>query len=179
MTVLFVDGWYGPEPQDWQSIWCERLPDAVRVAQDDWDKPRRGAWVARLDEAIGRCRRPPVLVGHSLGCLTIAHWVGAGGNRPVRGALLVTPADVEENPEPEVRGFDPIPRVALPFPSILAASRDDRWMTPGRAASLAASWGARLVDIGAVGHLTGAHGPWPEGEVLLAELLADPASCPS
>jgi Serine hydrolase len=36
MTVMFVDGWYGPEPQDWQSVWCERLPVTARVEQDDW-----------------------------------------------------------------------------------------------------------------------------------------------
>lgn len=172
MTVLFVDGWYGPEPGDWQSRWCERLPVAARVEQDDWNKPVRADWVARLDEAISRCAQPPVLVAHSLGCLTVAHWVAAGGDKLARGALFVTPADVERNPEPEIRGFDPIPRVTLPFPVILAASGNDRWMTPDRASSFARSWGARLVDIGAVGHLTGAHGPWPGGEVLLAELLA-------
>lgn len=178
MTVLFVDGWYGPEPGDWQSVWSEHLPDSTRVPQDDWDKPIRADWVARLDETIARCSRPPFLVAHSLGCLTVAHWVAEGGNKPVRGVLLVTMADVERNPEPEIRGFDPIPRVPLPFPAILAASGNDRWMTPDRAASFAKSWGARLVDIGPVGHLTGAHGPWPEGEALLVELLADTEAAP-
>jgi uncharacterized protein len=61
VTVLFVDGWHGPEPRDWQSVWRERLPVTARVEQDDWDKPVRADWVARLDEAIatpaatGRC----------------------------------------------------------------------------------------------------------------------------
>jgi uncharacterized protein len=97
----------------------------------------------------------------------------------VRGALLVTPADVERNPEPDIRGFDPIPRMPLPFSAILAASSNDPWMTPARAASFARSWGARLVDIGPVGHLTGAHGPWPEGEGLLAELPAEAPAGPA
>ncbi|WP_020635932.1 alpha/beta hydrolase [Amycolatopsis alba] len=44
-------------------------------------------------------------------------------------------------------------------------------MTPARARSFSESWGARLTDAGPVGHLTGAHGPWPEGEKLLAPLL--------
>lgn len=179
MTVLFVDGWYGPEPQDWQSVWCKHLPDTARVEQDDWDKPVRADWVTRLDETIARCAQPLVLVAHSLGGPTLAHWVAAGGGRPVRGALLVAPADVERNPEPDIRGFDPIPRVPLPFPAILAASSNDPWMTPDRAASFARSWGARLVDIGPVGHLSGAHGPWPEGEALLAELLAETPACPA
>ncbi|MEC3976145.1 alpha/beta hydrolase [Amycolatopsis sp. H20-H5] len=55
--------------------------------------------------------------------------------------------------------------------AILAVSSDDRWLTPERARSFAKDWGTRLVDVGPVGHLTGAHGPWPAGEPLLAELL--------
>ncbi|WP_340681568.1 alpha/beta hydrolase [Amycolatopsis coloradensis] len=53
---------------------------------------------------------------------------------------------------------------------------DDRWMTPARARSFAGSWGAEFADIGLVGHLTGAHGPWPEGEKLLATLLREDGS---
>ncbi|WP_412539062.1 alpha/beta hydrolase [Longispora sp. K20-0274] len=172
MTVLFVDGWYGPEPGDWQAVWSTRLPGAARVAQDDWERPDREAWVARLDEAVARCPEPPVLVAHSLGCVTVAHWVAGGAARPVRAALAVTPADVERNPKPEITGFSPVPRLPWPFPTILAASANDSWMRPDRAVSFAASWGARLVDVGPVGHLTGADGPWSAGERLLAELRA-------
>jgi predicted alpha/beta hydrolase family esterase len=170
MSVLFVDGWFGPEPEDWQTTWSRRLPGAGRVKQDDWETPVREDWVARLDETLTGFAEPPVLVAHSLGVLTVLHWVAGGGDRPIRGALFVTAADVERNPEPDIRGFDPIPRHPLPFPAILAASMNDRWMTPERARSFAQDWGARLVDIGPVGHLTGAYGPWPAGEPLLAEL---------
>ncbi|MEJ2854563.1 MULTISPECIES: RBBP9/YdeN family alpha/beta hydrolase [unclassified Saccharothrix] len=112
-----------------------------------------------------------MLVGHSLGVLTVAHWV-AGGGRAVRGALLVTPADVERNPDPAIRGFAPIPRTPFPFPAIVAASRTDRWMTPERAREFADAWGAELVDVGPVGHLTVAEGPgaWAVGRELLDAL---------
>jgi predicted alpha/beta hydrolase family esterase len=52
MRVLFVDGWYGPDPGDWQELWLSDLPGAARVEQDDWETPERDAWGARLDEAI-------------------------------------------------------------------------------------------------------------------------------
>jgi serine hydrolase len=173
MTVLFVDGWLGPDPGDWQELWARKLPGSIRVAQDDWRLAERDRWVARLDEAIARCPEPPVLVAHSLGCLTVAHWVADGPRRPVRAALMVTPADVERRVTAEIVGFDPIPRTPFPFPTIVAASRNDAWMTPERALSFARAWGARLVDAGEVGHLTvdGGYGPWPEGERLLGDLL--------
>ena len=45
-------------------------------------------------------------------------------------------------------------------------------MTHDRAVALAEAWGARRVDLGEVGHLNVAsgHGPWKQGEALLAEL---------
>ncbi|CCH34925.1 hypothetical protein BN6_77040 [Saccharothrix espanaensis DSM 44229] len=187
MTVLFVDGWFGPDPGDWQELWSRDLPGSARVVQDDWNTPERGAWVRRLDEAVAGCAEPPVLVAHSLGVLTVAHWAAgaqaantravdtrtAVGGRVVRGALLVTPADVEHNPDPAIRGFAPLPTATLPFPAVLAASSTDRWMTPERAKHFADAWGARLVDLGEVGHLTVAEGPgtWPQGRDLLDSLL--------
>ncbi|WP_309112456.1 alpha/beta hydrolase [Saccharothrix sp.] len=158
MTVVFVDGWFGPDPGDWQELWGLDLAGSRRVVQDDWDTPQRELWVERLDEVLAESSSP-VLVAHSLGTLTVAHWVAGGGRRPVKGALLVTPADVERNPDPAIRGFAPIPRSAFPFPTIVAASRTDRWMTPERAQEFADAWGAKLVDVGPVGHLTVAEGP--------------------
>ncbi|GAA0262761.1 alpha/beta hydrolase [Saccharothrix mutabilis subsp. mutabilis] len=173
MTVVFVDGWFGPDPGDWQELWGRGLARSRRVVQDDWDTPRRDLWVRRLDEVLAEESEPPVLVAHSLGTLTVAHWVEGGGAIPVKGALLVTPADVERNPDPAIRGFAPLPRTPLPFPTILAASRTDRWMTPERAREFADAWGAKLVDVGPVGHLTVAEGAgdWPAGRALLDELL--------
>lgn len=180
---MFVDGWFGPEPGDWQELWAHKLPGSFRLEQSDWEQPERHTWVAQLDKAIADCSRPPVLIAHSLGCLTVAHWVAEGAGRPVRAAMLVTPADVEDNPEPAIQGFDPIPRQAFPFPTLVAASSSDRWMTPERARYFADRWGAQFADAGDVGHLTvkGGYGPWPLGERLLDEFLAtagltDPAT---
>jgi uncharacterized protein len=67
MRILFVDGWNGPDPGDWQELWLRELPGATRVEQEDWEMPERQAWVRRLDEAIALCAEPPVLIAHSLG----------------------------------------------------------------------------------------------------------------
>jgi predicted alpha/beta hydrolase family esterase len=175
VTVLFVDGWYGPGKGDWQSVWLRSLPDAARVGQDDWDVPEIDAWVRRLDEAVARCAAPPILVGYSLGCPTVLHWVARGGTR-AEGALFVAPADVESRREPGIHGFAPIPRLRLPFPSILAASANDDWMKPARAAELARAWGSTLRNVGEVGHLTAeeGYGYWPMAEKFLEELVSAP-----
>jgi uncharacterized protein len=172
MRTLFIDGWYGPDPGDWQELWVRDLPDAARVEQDDWEMPEREAWVERLDEAIARCPEPPLVVAHSLGCLTLAHWVAVGAGHSVRAAMLAAPADVEVNDEPALRSFAPIPRTPFPFPAVVVASRTDPWMTPQRARAFADAWGASFIDGGDVGHLmaSGGYGPWPHGREVLAEL---------
>ena len=70
-------------------------------------------------------------------------------------------------------GWLPVPRDALPFPSIVAASRNDPLASPSTGWwSWRAYWGSRLVDLGEVGHLNPAsgYGEWPRAEELIREL---------
>jgi predicted alpha/beta hydrolase family esterase len=100
----------------------------------------------------------------------------------VLGALLATPPDFER-PMPEgyptiaaleAGGWLPVPREPLPFPSIVAASRNDPLGAFDRVAGLARDWGSLLVDLGEVGHLNPASGfgEWPMAELLICELDA-------
>ena len=104
------------------------------------------------------------------------------------GALLATPPDFDHAMPPgyptlaELRanGWLPVPRQPLPFPSIVAASRNDPLARFERVAELAEGWGSRVVDLGEVGHLNPAsgYGEWPRAEglieVLAASRLAEP-----
>jgi len=171
--ILLVPGYQNSGPGHWQSLWEGAQRDIRRVEMPNWEFPRKAEWVEALDEAIGACGAPPILVGHSLGCLAIVHWA-AGYQREVRGALLAAPADVERADTLEIlRGFGPIPRETLPFPALVAASSDDPFLALDRARGLASDWGARFVDLGPCGHLNTAsgHGEWPLGEALLQELM--------
>ena len=49
--VLLLPGWQNSGPSHWQSLW-EHLYGFTRVEQDDWLWPRRGDWMARLDEVV-------------------------------------------------------------------------------------------------------------------------------
>jgi hypothetical protein len=167
--ILIIPGWNNSGPQHWQTLWEKAHPDYRRVEQDSWDKPRCGDWVARLDRYIAEAAAPPILVAHSLGSTAVAHWAAAH-TRPVRGALLVVPPDLDSAAVFDEGGFTPVPRKRLPFPSVLVASADDPWCPMKVSEEFAEAWGSRLVNAGACGHLS--TGAWPMGEALLAELAA-------
>lgn len=171
--VLVVPGLHDSGPLHWQSRWAADEPTWRRVQQADWDRPRRRNWVQALDEAVRSASAPAVIAAHSLGCVTVAHW--ALLDRPIRGALLVAPADVEAPSCPDgPEGFAPIPLMRLSFPSVVVASRDDPYVSLSRARFFADAWGSEFVDVGCLGHINEASGigGWDSGRALLAGLLA-------
>ena len=170
--VLILPGLFDSGPDHWQTRWELAHPSFRRVRQRDWQTPDRSDWVAALDAVISESAVPATLVAHSLACSLVAHWAQAHEG-PVRGALLVAPADVEAPDFPEgPTGFAPMPLARLPFPSIVVASTDDPYLTPGRAAEFAAAWGAEFELAGPLGHINSASrlGSWPRGIALLEKL---------
>lgn len=177
-TILTLPGLNNSGERHWQTLWEEKLPHVVRVQQREWDTPTRSEWTAALDAAIQAATAPVILVAHSLGCVLAAWWATEHGEAAhaakVVGALLVAPADVERPGFPQnVVGFAPVPRVRLPFRSIVVASSDDPWCALPTAKLLAEDWGARFHEIGACGHLNAASdlGDWPQGRDFLSELV--------
>jgi uncharacterized protein len=171
--VLLLPGWQDSGPAHWQSRW-EALHGHQRVQQADWHWPRRGDWMARLEEVLLEDERPALLVAHSLGCQLAAAWAAHSRHtRRVQGALLVAPPDTErEDQPPQLHGWAPMVRTPMPFRSIAVLSRDDPYGHFYRMAAVAEGWGARLVDAGLRGHLNADSGlgDWPEGLTLLLGL---------
>jgi predicted alpha/beta hydrolase family esterase len=177
-TVFILPGLYNSGPEHWQTHWERERKDCRRVEQAEWNTPRREDWVATLDRALHEAPEPVVLVAHSLACILVAHWAAAHPERhgKVRGALLVAPSDTEAPGFPTgTVGFAPMPRQRLPFPSVVVASTDDNYISMDRITGLAADWGARLVNVGAKGHIGSAAklDSWLEGQALLEQLLRD------
>lgn len=173
MTTLIVPGLHGSGTGHWQRHWLDRLDDAVLVEQRSWSRPDRDAWVATLAAAV-EAHPGALLVGHSLGAITIAHLAVERPDLPIGAALLVAPADVEASrgAEPGVAGFAPIPTRPFAFPSIVVASRNDPWMAFAKARVYANLWEAALVDLGHAGHVNAesGFGDWPQGRDLLTRL---------
>lgn len=180
-TVLIVPGLRDHVPEHWQTLLAAQLPKVHTVPPLEHDKLSRAARVDALDHALATISGPVVIVAHSAGVMMVAHWAQLPRpNRPVVGALLATPADVESPfppPYPSTgtlseHGWLPIPRSPLPFPTLLAASRNDPLCDFARAQGLAEAWGSVLVDLGAVGHLNPASGfgAWPQALELVGRL---------
>ena len=184
-TVLIVPGLRDHVDAHWQTLLARELAargHEVRsvppMGRDDLDCARR---VEAIDRALAEIPEPPIVVAHSGGVIMFAHWARTH-DRPIRGALLATPPDFER-PMPDgypiiealrAGGWLPVPREPLPFPSVVAASRNDPLGRFERVAELARAWGSRLHDIGLVGHLNPASGfgAWPQAETYVAELAA-------
>ncbi|HEV3414545.1 MAG TPA: alpha/beta fold hydrolase [Puia sp.] len=159
-------------PSHWQTRW-ERLYGFTRIHQRDWDAPDKDDWIHTINEAIAPFPSDKViLIAHSLGCCAIAYWF-QHYRRTIKGALLVAPSDVEApSYPPGTSGFTPMPLPRLPFPSIVVASADDKYVSPARAAWFAEKWGSAVVNIGNRGHINSDSGlgDWSEGYQLLQKL---------
>jgi|GEM_PF-95907 len=189
MTILIVPGVGGSEPAHWQS-WLEtQLPDTVRIEQTHWDQPVLHTWRQPLDQALLDAVEPVWIVAHSFGCLvTMSALFSRVLANKVAGVLLVAPASPErftlKGFAPGVRGALPVtgdhppallsrilPRAPLGLPIRLIASRSDPWLSFEDATFWATRWGAKLIDLGDVGHINVASGfgAWPQ---VLSEINA-------
>jgi predicted alpha/beta hydrolase family esterase len=180
-TILIVPGLREHVPEHWQTLLAAKLPKVRTVPPLEQDKLSCAARVQALEDALSAINGPVILVAHSAGVMMVAHWAAKSlWRRPIKGALLATPADVETPfPEPyptretlREHGWLPIPRKPLPFPSLLAASRNDPLCEYARAQALAQHWGSELLDLGEAGHLNPASGfgDWPQALELIRRL---------
>ena len=186
-AVLIVPGLRDESAEHWQTLLVgelERLGRTVRsvkpMGRENLDCALR---VALVQQEVAAVNAPLIIVAHSAGALTVAHWASQA-RADVRGALLAVPPNFEA-PMPagypslnavSAGGWLPLARTALPFPSIVAASRNDPLAPYEWVRDLAGAWHSRLIDLGAVGHLNPASGfgPWPRALQLIAALDTDP-----
>lgn len=174
---LIVPGWHGSEADHWQTHWHLTLPGAYRVEQRDWITPKLHEWVEALDQQIRALKgNQIILVGHSLGCITVAHWAriaDASVLRRIGGALLVAPADVErDNAAPQLRAFGPVPLDHLPFPSVLVGSTNDPAASAERAILFGRAWASKITMLTEAGHINvrSGHTTWEAGFRYLYQL---------
>ena len=180
-TVLIVPGLRDAVPQHWQTLLetkLARVRSFPPMGPTDLDCAAR---VAAIEQAAQAIDGPIVIVAHSGGCIMVAHWARQT-RRAIHGALLATPPDFE-TPMPDgyptlealdAAGWLPVPRALLPFPSLVAASRNDPLGTFERVNELARDWGSERVDLGTVGHLNPAsgYGDWPQALDFINRLSA-------
>jgi len=172
-TYLIVPGLGNSGKDHWQTYFENSGSNFYRIEQQEWEKPSCEDWIETIDKKVSEFDLSSVvLIGHSLGCSTIAHWA-AKYKKQIKGALLVAPSDLEA---PQytfpATGFAPIPLEKINFPTIVVTSADDVWVSLERAAFFAESWGSELINIGNAGHINASsgHNSWDEGLEILKTL---------
>ena len=131
---LPLPGWLDSGPAHWQSRW-EALHGDRRVQQADWLWPRRGDWMARLDDVLLETETPAVLIAHSLGCQLVASWAAPHSSLPQRSSTEFLRRDLRPRADYFANLFNwrPIARPRLPFRSLVVDGSDDPYCHPERA----------------------------------------------
>ncbi|MCY1166502.1 MAG: alpha/beta fold hydrolase [Pseudomonadota bacterium] len=180
-TVLVVPGLRDHVSEHWQTLLAARLPQARTVPPMGREDLNCADRINAIEREIAAIEGPVVIVAHSGGCITVAHWARTTSHaNAVRGALLATPPDFD-SPMPagypgldalQAGGWLPVPRERLPFRSLVAMSRNDPLGEYVRVGELAGAWGSQTIDLGNVGHLNPASGfgEWLQAEELIREL---------
>jgi predicted alpha/beta hydrolase family esterase len=125
-TTVFVPGLRDHVAEHWQTHMAASIPGSITVEPLTENRLSREARVAALEATLAGIEGDIYLVAHSAGVLTVAFWDQIA-TRPIRGALLVTPADVEcplpagypEQSALEANGWVPMPRLPLSFPALV------------------------------------------------------------
>ena len=153
-NYLIVPGLGNSGPDHWQTYFQNSAPNFFRIEQADWDTPTCEDWIKNIDDMVTSFDLSSVvLIGHSLGCATIAHWA-AKYKRNIKGAMLVAPSDLEApNYTFPTKGFAPIPLDQMKFKSIVVASSNDIWVSLDRARFFAEKWGSDFINIQEAGHI--------------------------
>jgi len=174
MTHYFIIPGLGNSGEEhWQTFFEQSEVNFQRIVQQEWDAPDCNDWVNTIDKAIENYDPASVvLIGHSLGCVAIAHWAKRS-NKKIKGALMVAPSDIEAPVYSfPATGFTPIPVDKINFKTIVVASENDEWVSLERAKLFAANWGSEFISIGNAGHINAAsgYGQWQQGLEILKSL---------
>ncbi|MGM5630810.1 alpha/beta fold hydrolase [Apibacter raozihei] len=175
MIIYFnIPGLGGSDTEHWQTYFEKSSESMIRIEQKDWDSPECEDWINTIEKKLQPYydKHEIVLIGHSLGCATIAHWAKKF-KKTIKGALLVAPSDIE-NPAYTfpANGFTPMPLEKINFKTVVVYSTDDPWVSVERASYFAKCWGSELRSVGNAGHINVAsgYGVWEEGQHILKSI---------
>ncbi|MEC3919215.1 RBBP9/YdeN family alpha/beta hydrolase [Nocardia sp. CDC160] len=175
MRFVIVPGIGNSDAEHWQSIWENRWgDDASRITPSSWTEPDLDDWTKAIDREV-RTDNDVVIIAHSLGCLAAVHWITTRMQKPIQGALLVTPPDCYAPSFPtSASTFVAAHERPLRIPGLIVYSDDDPYCSPESARELAQQWGLSTVNAGALGHINSESGvgEWIQGQMILSVFIA-------
>lgn len=175
-NYINVPGLGGSSDQNWQTLWARLDSKIINLVQDNWDKPTLEAWTNRLIDTVNDFSdKPVILIAHSMAGPTILHAAAMGKLDNIAGAFMVAFADLERKDFPaKVDSFIPMPRIKLPFPSMMVVSENDEYCSIEKSTRMARIMGSKLINIGKKGHIDSNSnlGTWEVGQNLLIDFIS-------
>jgi predicted alpha/beta hydrolase family esterase len=163
---LLVPGLPGSGADRRQSAWLRQLPRFARLDLSDPERRDLDTWARAIVEKAMTYVDPVIVIAHGFGCLATIR-ASSLQSQLIAGALLVAPAD------PAYLGLTS--RLAAPgpdFPTVLATSDSDPWLSRERAHGLASDWGSEVAFLRHSGNIAPTMGftGWKVGLELLERL---------
>ena len=91
--VFFIHGWCGYPEEGWRP-WLKRQLEAEKyrvqsLTMPDSEHPRCGEWIQYLSKQVGEPDEECILIGHSLGCITILRYLEELHSGKIGSAVMV------------------------------------------------------------------------------------------
>ncbi|WP_187774259.1 RBBP9/YdeN family alpha/beta hydrolase [Lolliginicoccus suaedae] len=178
MRAIIVHGYSAHTGKHWFPWLDDELADrgheVHRVVLPSPDEPERGAWDAALARTIGPVDDDTVLIGHSLGCLSLLRYLGNVEGRWSLGGLVLVAGFLEKLPDlPELDAFighrvDASTLGSRIRHAAVIHSDNDAIVPPELSVQLAKILGARDITVSGGGHFLDDTLPEALTEVLAA-----------
>lgn len=166
--IFVIHGYTADSRQHWFPWLTAELSsdttDVTVLDLPDSSAPEPNRWVGAVRDAVGHVDEETVLVGHSLGCITILRYLESLDSEWSLGSLVLVSGFAEPLPNlPALDGFvvDPIDLSALRgrIGSIaVVASDNDSIVSPAATQRLAAGLHSTVSTIEGAGHFLGREG---------------------
>lgn len=181
--VFIVHGFEGNPHGNWFDSLSERITahgsQAVSLAMPNPNNPTATEWQAALDQAVGTPNEHTFLVGHSLGCITLLHFLSRRQPEKLGGLVLAAGFANPLPPLPKLNGyihdatpdFDALRRIRMPKHCLI--SDNDTHVPPPLTLSMAARLDSPITHIPNGGHLMASDGftDLPQAWDALKEML--------
>lgn len=163
--IGIIHGHLGSGPNHWQTWLAGKCHEAGLETHypglPDLEHPRLDPWLQALERDMPMLDEKTALVGHSLGCAAILHWLQKPVIKAVGAVILVAPAAEKNVAQSKVAFLTPFyENVDLPairkkaLRTDLFASDDDIWMSMADSEKMARQLGAQLHTFHNGGHLS-------------------------
>ncbi|MDO5290280.1 MAG: alpha/beta hydrolase [Pseudomonadota bacterium] len=171
--AVIVHG-YGATPADHWFAWLGQRLQAAGVsahipALPDSLQPDFAHWQQALADAVGMPDARTLLVAHSLGCISLLHYLSAERPQQVGGVVLVSGFGARLPQLPAINGFDVdayVDQARLDVPALRAMtgqmhhviSANDGIVAPAASRALAVQLGGQVHEVPRGGHFLASDG---------------------